>query len=146
MVDLPDPAAPFLEPNDRWHVREMVRVNHLRNCLLCHPPSQASAPMRAAVPTPGQPLAVVYYSRSRSIRSRDANFVRADVVYIRQDFSVKLPVQNAHPWPEMQRFDFFVRTREARADELANLAWRTSRKNYPQRRAVLYALNKLTGE
>ena len=31
---------------------------------------------------------------------------------VRQDFSLKLPVADADPWPEMQRYDFLVRTRE----------------------------------
>src|SRR5262249_29981030 len=34
-----------------YAVREVVRVNHLRNCLLCHPPSLADGDMvRGAVP------------------------------------------------------------------------------------------------
>ena len=36
--------------------------------------------------------------------------VRIDMTYLRQDFSLMMPVADAHPWPEMQRFDFLVRT------------------------------------
>jgi HEAT repeat protein len=35
----PDPLAPF--PGSKkgiWYVREMVRINHKENCLMCHPP------------------------------------------------------------------------------------------------------------
>ena len=38
-------------------VQELVRVNHLANCLLCHAPSfQRGDLVRGAVPTPGLPL------------------------------------------------------------------------------------------
>ena len=42
-----------------------------------------------------------------------------DVTYLRQDFSAMLPVAEAHPWPEMQRFDFPVRERNVTEDEAA---------------------------
>src|SRR5262249_39116645 len=31
----PDPCAPFEDRDGTWKTRELVRVNHLRNCLLC---------------------------------------------------------------------------------------------------------------
>jgi hypothetical protein len=97
-----------------WVVDELVKVNHLRNCVLCHATSHESTePLRGQIPTPGQELPQIYYN------SNKGNFVRADVVYLRQDFSVMLPVANAKPWPEVQRFDFFVRTRPATSQELA---------------------------
>jgi hypothetical protein len=43
--------------------------------------------------------------------------VRIDVTYLRQDFSRKQPVANAQPWPQMQRFDFLVRSRQLSAEE-----------------------------
>src|SRR5262249_55061221 len=39
MLDEPDPNAPFVNERGHWAVRELTRVNHLRNCLLCHAPS-----------------------------------------------------------------------------------------------------------
>lgn len=38
LLNKPDPRAPF-HVGKRLVVREMVRTNHLANCLLCHPPS-----------------------------------------------------------------------------------------------------------
>src|SRR5687768_15975484 len=35
--------------------------------------------------------------------------VMLDCTYLEQDFSAALPVAEAHPCPEMQRFDLFVR-------------------------------------
>src|SRR5262249_3333853 len=39
LLDQPDPEAPFQNEKGEWVVAEMVRINHLRNCLLCHDPS-----------------------------------------------------------------------------------------------------------
>ena len=62
----------------------------------------------APVPLPGQPFSSdIGYG---GFRSPDI-LVRVDVTYLRQDFSMRLPVANAHPWPELQRFDFVVRSR-----------------------------------
>ena len=75
--------------------------------------------------------------------------VRFDVTYLRQDFSMKLPVANADPWPELQRYDFLVRTREITEKEA--LAYREllepSRTDSlsPYRRAALLALRQITG-
>ena len=57
MLDDPDPRAPVVwEENKKrvQEVRELVRVNHHRNCLLCHAPANtgnvASDTLTAAVP------------------------------------------------------------------------------------------------
>jgi len=69
------------------------------NCLLCHAPSSGEKePIRALVPEKGKELPVEYYE------SRKGTFVRADVVYLKQDFSVMQPVEKAAPWPSVQRF------------------------------------------
>src|SRR4029078_13293146 len=93
-------------------VREMVKVNHHRNCLLCHSPGNPNQPanevLTAATPIPGEqltPPAQGYGS------SRPDILVRIDVTYLRQDFSVFQPLADAAPWPENQRFDFLVRER-----------------------------------
>lgn len=143
LLDEPDPREPVQNRDKKWVVREVVRVNHLRNCLLCHAPSTAvSDPLRGIVPTPGQPLPRVYYS------SQKGEFVRADVTYLRQDFSVMQRVAKPNRWPEWQRFDYLVRTRELTADEVAahRKKPRPSRfVPYPQRDAVRFALRELTG-
>jgi hypothetical protein len=73
-----------------------------------------------------------------------------DVTYLRQDFSVLLPVADAGPWPEMQRFDFLVRERPLTLDEAAvfavELAPRGRGVLSPYRRAALAALRELTGK
>jgi hypothetical protein len=75
--------------------------------------------------------------------------VRLDMTYLRQDFSLMMPVSDAHPWPEMQRFDFLVRTRmltaaEAQAYEPCCADEEPGRQS-PYHRAALFALRELTG-
>jgi hypothetical protein len=144
LIDEPDPCAPIRDNNDKWVVAEIVRVNHSRNCLLCHAVSTApSDPLRGVVPTPGQPLPRVYYN------SRKGDFVRADITYLRQDFSLIERVLKPERWPEWQRFDYLVRKRELKVDELAALQKKPPRSadriSYPQREAVRFALRELTG-
>jgi hypothetical protein len=138
LAELPDPAAPVFDPEQKTHVvRELVRVNHLRNCLLCHAPTSNPREGRvlAPVPVPGEPLPppIQYYSPNpeRTI------LVRADVTYLRQDFSTMHPVAQADPWPAQQRYDYLVRRRPVPPPEL------NRPESYPQRDAVLYALRAL---
>src|SRR5262249_46647007 len=66
LKDAPDPAAPFKDDRGRLVVRELVRVNHLRNCLLCHAPSaDRDDPVRAPIPEPGKALPRAYYESVR---------------------------------------------------------------------------------
>lgn len=118
--------------------RELVRVNHVRNCVLCHRPSAAATDLvRAAVPDPNRPLGAAltpeYYGGPA------AQFVSAATTYLRQDFSAVQPVADHGPWPDQQRFDYLVAVRPARPDEAA-----ASDPAY--RGAVLFALRELTGE
>jgi len=139
----PDPRSPFLMEIKGKKVpviRELVKINHLRNCLLCHAPSPTKGTLTAAVPIPGESLST-YYLPSPDIR------VRADVTYLRQDFSRMQKVPDADPWPEMQRFDFLVRTRiltEAEAKKY-QAEFAKVEKNSPYRQAALTALRALTG-
>ncbi len=121
-----------------WVVRELVRTNHLRNCLLCHAPSQSrDDPVRGLVPSPGQsPSSVPYYEGG------NGQFVRADITYLRQDFSVVQPVARAAPWPAHQRYDYVVRTRYPRPDEPSTMSGDDS----PQRAAVRFAIHELKGK
>jgi hypothetical protein len=94
-----------------------------------------------AVPTPGE-----WDEHYGSSVSPDI-MVRADVTYLRQDFSLLQKVADADPWPEMQRFDYLVRERvltekEAQAYQ-AEFARREA--TNPYRRAALAALRRLTG-
>jgi hypothetical protein len=140
LLDLPSPSAPVLDARtNQYAVREVVRVNHLRNCLLCHAPSAGKDDglVRGLVPTPGEPLPVQYYE------SPGGHFVRADITFLRQDFSVNLPEESAGPWPREQRYDFVTRLRTLSPGELTDLP---ASGPYPQRDAVLYALRGLTGK
>jgi hypothetical protein len=74
--------------------------------------------------------------------------VRADITYLRQDFSVTERVAKPDKWPEWQRFDYLVRTRELTADEVAAHRKKPRKSpfaSYPQRYAVRFALRELTG-
>jgi hypothetical protein len=141
LLDQPDPEAPFQNEKEEWVVAEMVRINHLRNCVLCHAPSTGKDdPVRGIIPTPGKEIPVVYYE------SAHGDFVRADITYLRQDFSASQPVENAAPWPYFQRYDYLIRRRPATPGEVNARALIEGFANYPQRDAVLYALRELTGQ
>ena len=145
MIDLPDPSAPHQDETGRWVRTDLVRVNHLRSCYLCHAPStSASDVIRGSVPTPGERIRPVY-----SIDDHEG-FIRADVTYLKQDFSIVREVPNADPWPRLQRFDYLVRTRDATLAEiaLANApeAIEERDQEYPQRVVVLNALQGLLEE
>jgi hypothetical protein len=143
LLDEPDPREPVRNEDGKWVVKEVVRINHLRNCLLCHAPSHSEKDLvRGVVPKPGEPLPQAYYA------SREGDFVRADVTYLRQDFSLTERVAKPDKWPKVQRFDYVVRTRELTAEEAAAHEKKPRKPgpaSYPQREAVLFALRELTG-
>jgi hypothetical protein len=133
----PDPCAPF-EESGKWYERELVRVNHLRSCVLCHAPSiDTKDVVTGPVPTPGRPLPELYYAGRAG-----GQVVRADVVYLRQDFSAMHPIADAKPWPESQRFDYLVRKRELTAKEVAILPDPETTAS-PQREAARLVLAEL---
>jgi HEAT repeat protein len=39
LLDKPDPTAPWQAGKSQMYVREVVKAQHLSNCMLCHPPS-----------------------------------------------------------------------------------------------------------
>src|SRR5262249_39514135 len=124
MLEEPDPRAPVVkevEGKNVTFVRELVRINHLRNCMLCHPAAHASDFPEAKsdlsgisqvflvgiVPIPGVETPTGYGSLAPPVD----RVVRADATYLRQDFSLLEKVTDAAPWPEIQRFDYLVRNR-----------------------------------
>ncbi len=162
LLDEPDPRAPVetaVDGKKTLAVREVVRINHHRNCLLCHAPGNTAEVMDektglpresvvvGAVPSPGQPLMPPSQGYGQ-FQSPDI-LVRADVTYLRQDFSMLQAVKNAAPWPAMQRFDFLVRTRTmSTGDATAYQEWLQQQgPDYvaPHRQAALAALRALTG-
>jgi hypothetical protein len=145
LLQEPSPTLP-VKVEGGYTVQEVVRINHLCNCMLCHAPSLAKGDMvRRSVPIPGQSI-VVYYDREGS----GSLFVRADLTYLRQDFSVVQPVAKPNKWPTEQRYDYLVRTRplsktEQEAFQRLEKEGKVP-KSYPQQTAVVFALQELTGE
>jgi hypothetical protein len=150
MLNEPDPRAPHLQKingQDVVVVRELVRINHLQNCLLCHPPGnlfleKSFDVLTGEIPMPNQPAPL--WSDGPDV---DPNrLVRADVTYLRQDFSLMQKVADGSG-PALQRFDYLVRQRVL-TDEEAR-AYRESargRKSSPYRQAALTALRGLNGQ
>jgi HEAT repeat protein len=75
-------------------------------------------------------------------------FVRGDITFLRQDFSVQLPMASPGAGnPALVRFDFVVRNRPVTPSEAKQLQELfVGRESYPQREAVLSALRGLTGQ
>ena len=153
MLDEPDPRGPRttqMEGNEVTVASEVVRVNHRQNCLLCHAPIERNrvpeGTLVAEVPVPSEsgPTPGEGYGSN----PENNILVRIDVTYLRQDFSMKLAVADADPWPEMQRYDFLVRTRavtDLEADKYRELLQPSPEAVSPYRRAALSALRELTG-
>lgn len=144
----PDPRAPITKVVDGKKVpivRELVCINHHRNCLMCHAPAiPGEVPQQvttAEVPRPDQPLTSPFEGYSNSIPEI---LVRLDVTYLRQDFSLMQPVADANPWPEMQRFDFMVRTRSLTDQEAKAAAAAKAGELSPYQRVTLAALREIT--
>jgi hypothetical protein len=150
LLEQPDPRLPVVKTAGKAPVvRELVRINHHRNCLMCHAPGTgnlSSEVLTAQVPIPGEPLPTPSQGYGNS---QPDILVRVDVTYLRQDFSVFQPVGDAHPWPEMQRFDFLVRERTLTKEEARlyeeKLVPREAGVLSRYQRSVLAALRELTG-
>jgi HEAT repeat protein len=133
-------------------VTELVQINHLRNCLLCHPSSHSpSDPLRRVIPNVSERVPLPFsggngYGKPSAHLS---TFVRADITYLRQDFSVLQPVPNhGSQWPAEQRFDYLLRHRPLDNQQLALAQERLKefQPPSPRREALLFALRELTGE
>jgi hypothetical protein len=153
LLEQDDPRTPVMrkvKDKEVPVVRELVRVNHHRSCLLCHAPGNtgkvSADAVTAGVPVPGQPLNPPTGPYNNS---QPEILVRVDVTYLRQDFSALQPVADANPWPEMQRFDFLVRERVLTEEEA--ISYRDKLKPHeegefsPYQRAALAALRDMTG-
>jgi hypothetical protein len=152
VLDSDDPRLPETKEVDgKVVVREMVKLNHHRNCMMCHTSSGSGTPnpnaLSAEVAIQGQPLP----SPGEGYRqSTPELMIRIDVTYLRPDFSVAMPVKDAHPWPEMQRFDFLVRERKLTTDEAVSYREQLAIKEpgvlSPYHKAALAALRDMTGK
>jgi hypothetical protein len=140
------PAVKTVDGKPTYSVREVVKLNHLQNCMLCHTAGQSS--VAAQVPVPGQPVQPSFqgYGQSRN----PSLMVRVDVTYLRQDFSLMMPVKDHGTWPTVQRFDFLVRERTLTKDEAGTYREKLSLKDEgvysPYHKAALFALRELTGK
>ncbi len=153
VLDAPDPRAPKLETvagKKEAVAYELVRVNHLHNCLLCHPPVQRPDEgaetnfLSAEVAVPSIPVpdnSTAYYRPESNL------LVRIDVTYLRPEFSAIQHVEDwtAHAWTSEQRFDFLLRRRVLSSAEADDLRKRLSGES-PYRRAAVRALRSLTGK
>jgi hypothetical protein len=150
VLEAPDPRAPREEKGEVV-ASELVRVNHLRSCLLCHAPAtlekrgEQTSPIVAEVPVPSQRLPDTSEGYGRSSSNL---LVRVDVTYLRQDFSVMQEVADAAPWPDQQRFDFLVRRRVLNKAEAEGLRRRLEAEKRdglsPYQHAAYWALRDLT--
>jgi len=139
----PNPNLPVKQDNNNYTITEVVRVNHLCNCMLCHAPSLSNDDLvRGRVPMPGEDPPPLYYAERTGI------FVRADLTYLRQDFSVVQPVANAGKWPGNQRYDYVLRTRPLTKQEITTYQKLEKDgkipKEYPQQGSIVFALKELT--
>ena len=145
LLDEADPATPHpVSPGGPYVVKEMVRINHLRNCVLCHAVSVSDEDkVRGFVPSTNQPVPPAF-TREYYSPKHEGHFVRADITYLQQDFSVPLTVPDPGLWPAAQRFDFMVRERPALSEEIRGAADKAGVMS-SQQQAVAFALRELTG-
>lgn len=141
LLDLPDPAGPLTVNNNRRVLQDVVRLNHIHNCLICHAPAASSSdlilgvdpfvPLPARLQTSSmraasQGAAGRYTDGASAFRANNGGsqrtvwlplLIRADITFMRQDFSVRQTVgfMNVPFWGPLgsrhQRFDYVLRTR-----------------------------------
>jgi HEAT repeat protein len=155
----PDPSEAYTTADGRLMIRDVVRINHIENCLLCHMPAfNGRDPVVGIDPITRRASTTVenpntHYGKPIVTQNRPgiwANnlLIRADVQFLRQDFSVTFPLKPVFGTLQGRRVDFVVRTRQLKGEELRD--WRkkehTIASTYPQRESVLKALRALTGK
>ena len=142
MLKEPDPRRP-VQHGAHYVKRELVAINHLKNCMLCHADSQSGGDKgQAPVPMWETELPRTYYN----FRSPGLLMARADVTYMRQDFSVVQEVVNAKPWPKHQRFDYVVQQRKLTKQQYDELIGQQTADSNTYEQAIVFALRMLTGE
>ena len=176
LLEEPDPRAPAvrtIKGQPVTVVRELVRVQHARNCLLCHPPGNTPDVLKPAVDKwseieKGVWSTKTHYPRfdhqivlgavpipGHSVPERSGyrvfltdRVVRADVTYLRPDFSGLHKMADLGHWPEMQRFDYLVRSRILTDSEAQAYreAFAGQRETSPYCQLALDALRRLTGK
>ncbi|MDB2686622.1 hypothetical protein N9Y42_05375, partial [Mariniblastus sp.] len=143
MLKLADPRLPQKVDDDSYLQRELVAVNHMRNCMLCHAPSRTvNDSARGLTPSWDQPIPIGYYQ----VNKPTGVFVRADIIYLRQDFSVLQPVKNNGPWPKEQRFDYLVQNKKLNKKVAKQAIKAITNEPNLNREAIVYALRELTDQ
>jgi hypothetical protein len=158
MLREPQPGRPFVTRDRRVVIREVVKIHHQHNCVLCHAPAIGNEPVTGLDPVPVTWREYVSPStaqtgaqkkgwggpRIATTRTSLAR-VRADITFLRQDFSLNFPIANGLPQTALPRFDYVVRTRPVQKGERKK--WQDLEdKSNPQRDAILFALRELTGQ
>jgi len=168
MLERPDPGVPRSNGNNRLVVRDVVRFNHQGNCLVCHPPAMSDhdpvpgpvpgitliGPLRSAITGAGQATGGYGGASAAPIRGpvtadQVPLLVRADFVYLRQDFSVEQPINLAAGTNLAldMRFDYLVRTRTLTPEAVRKMERIPKPGSIsPQRQALLFTLRQLTGK
>jgi hypothetical protein len=153
VLEQPDPRAPAMQVVDGKAepvVRELVRLNHHRNCALCHAPANTKdVPkdvLTAPVTLPGEAGVTRSGGRYGFREQSPDTFVRIDMTYLRQDFSLMMDIEEARPWHEKQRYDFFVRTRVLNAKEATAAAREFEKQPSPYHAVAIHVLRSLTGQ
>ena len=142
MLKLPDPRLPVKVDENKYVQRQLVSVNHMRNCLLCHAPSRDRSDLgRGQVPKRNKPLSSNYYQGNRL-----GAFIRSDITYLRQDFSALQPVEDNGPWPKEQRFDYLIRNQKLNKRLATKEIKSISQGPNLNREAIIFALRELTGQ
>jgi hypothetical protein len=154
VLDKPDPGRPVPRKDGRFELRELVRIHHATNCVVCHPPAATDSDPATGV-VPGMTLRLST-SATRPLRMCETDrlmvnplLVRGDITFLRQDFSVQLPIQtkSANSQSFERRFDSVVRHSILTSEQL-----KRQKKHFPtagdseQRQALLFALRELTGK
>jgi hypothetical protein len=154
LLEQPDPRLPTVAKKDGkevYQVKQLVRLNHHQNCLLCHAPALPTdllAPYVVTMPVslPHRPLPV--FPEQYDNPGSDHLQVRVDVTYLRPHFSLVLKAPGPKGWPELQRFDFLLRTLHMTKDQAQAYEAKLHALNgsaAPYQKAVLKALRSLTG-
>jgi HEAT repeat protein len=155
----PDPTLPYTTSDGRIMVRDVVRLNHVGSCLICHAPAFSGRdPVVGIDPITLRPTSTVenpntHYGKPFLTDGRSGIWgnnilIRADVQFLRQDFSVTFPVKQVFGVSQGQRYDFVVRTRQLKGDELKEYKKQepSPSASYPQRESALTALRALAGK
>ncbi len=138
----PDPRLPVEHDSGKYTQRQLVSISHLKNCLLCHAPSTSQQDYgRGLSPAWETEVAPSYGSAAAT-----GEFVRADVTYLRQDFSLIQPVEDSGHWPANQRFDYVVQAKKLTRREASKSTESLTDEPNLHREAVVLALETLTGE